>query len=91
MQKPTEAAHLNQIQYRASKLVTGALQFTSQTRFEADLSWETIVDRAKLLGICIFHKSHLLQTRPLIKRCLPELNNKITRQAGTYKTIKNIV
>ena len=86
--KPTEAARLNQIQYRASKLVTGALHFTSQTRLEADLSWETIADRAKLLGICIFHKIHLLQTRPLIRRCLPELNNNITRQAGTYKPIK---
>ena len=85
---PTEAARLNQIQYRASKLVTGALHFTSQTRLEADLSWETIADRTKLLGICIFHKIHLLQTRPLIRRCLPELNNNITRQAGTYKPIK---
>ena len=82
--KPTEAARINQIQYRASKLCSGALHFTNQSRLEADLSWETIADRAKLLGLCIFHKIHLFQTRPLIRRCMPKLNTNITRQSGTY-------
>lgn len=86
--KPTEAARINQIQYKASKLCTGALHFTNQSRLEADLSWETIDDRAKLLGLCIFHKIHLLQTRPIIRRCMPELNTNITRQSGTYKQFR---
>ena len=40
--KVTEIARLNQIQYRAAKLCTGALHFTSQTKLEDDLGWETI-------------------------------------------------
>ena len=86
--KPTEAARINQIQYKASKLCTGALHFTNQSRLEADLSWETIDERAKLLGLCIFHKIHLLQTRPIIRRCMPEINANITRQSGTYKQFR---
>ena len=86
--KPTEAARIKQIQYKASKLCTGALHFTNQSRLEADLSWETIDDRAKLLGLCIFHKIHLLQTRPIIRRCMPEINANITRQSGTYKQFR---
>ena len=83
--KHTEAACINKIQYKASKLCTGALHFTNQSRLEADLSRETIGHRAKLLGRCIFHKIHLLQTRPIIRKCMPELNANITRQSGTYK------
>ena len=60
--KPTEAARINQIQYKAAKLCSGALHFTNQRRLEVDLSWETIADRANLLGLCIFHKIHLFQT-----------------------------
>ena len=37
--KPTEAARINEIQYMAAKLCSGALHFTNQNRLEADLSW----------------------------------------------------
>ena len=37
---------------------------------------------ASTLGLCIFHKIHLFQTWPLIRRCM--LNTNITHQFGTY-------
>ena len=82
--KPTEAARLEQIQYRAAKICTGALHFSSQHKLQVDLSWEKLEDRAKFLGICIFHKIHLWQTRPLIRKCMPPLNTNKTRNSGTY-------
>ena len=62
--KVTEIARLNQIQYRAAKLCTGALHFTSQTKLENDLGWETISTRADFLGLSLFQKIHLHRTRP---------------------------
>ena len=61
--------------YRAAKLVTGALHFSSQVKLEQDLSWETISDRADFLSLCIFHKISLHETRPLIRSCMPKLHN----------------
>ena len=85
--KQTETARLSQIQYRAARICTGALMFTNQSRLEIDLSWETISERARFLGLSIFHKIHLNLTRPLIKTCMPVLNTYNTRASGTYKKI----
>ena len=85
--KQTEAARLVQIQYRAARVCSGALMFTNQSRLEADLSWESVADRAKFLGLSIFHKIHLNLTRPLIKTCMPELNTNNTRRSGCYKKL----
>ena len=56
--KQTEAARLVQIQYRAARVCSGTFMFTNQSRLEADLSWESVADRAKFLGLSIFHKIH---------------------------------
>ena len=72
--KVTELARLNQIQYRAAKLCTGALHFTNQSKLEDDLGWETISTRADFLGLSLFQKIHLHQTRPLILKCMPQIN-----------------
>ena len=53
--KQTEAARIRQIQYRGARIVTGALPFTSQSKLESDIAWETTDNRARLLGITIFH------------------------------------
>ena len=58
--------------------------FTNQSRLEADLSWESVAERAKFLGLSIFHKIHLNLTRPLIKTCMPGLNTNNTRGSGCY-------
>ena len=86
--KPTEAARINQVQYRAAKICTGALHFSSQTKLEVDLSWETIEHSAKFLGLTVFHKIHLGLTRPLVRECMPQINSNTTRSAGLYKTFK---
>ena len=38
----SEISRLDQIQYRAAKLCTGTLHFTSQCKLEDDLGWETL-------------------------------------------------
>ena len=72
--RQTDIFRLNQLQYRAAKLCAGALHFTSQSKLEADLGWESISDRAKFLGICQFQKFHIRESRPLIYNCMPHLN-----------------
>ena len=81
--KSTEIVRLNQIQYRAAKLCTGALHLTSQVKLEQDLAWETLSDRALFLGLSLFHKIHLCETRPLIRTCMQKLS--ITRHVRSNK------
>ena len=73
--KQTEIAKISKIQYRAAKLVTGALHLTSQVKLEEELGWETIQNRANYLGVTLFHKIHLKETRPLIGRLMPPLTD----------------
>ena len=79
-----QQSRLSQIQYRAAKLCSGALHFTSQSKLETDLAWESISDRAKFLGLCVFNKIDSYQTRPLIRDCMPPKNTGNTRANGTY-------
>ena len=72
--KQTEKNRLEDIQYRAAKIVTGAYHLTSQLKLNNDLGWETIQCRADILGLNIFHKIHVKETRPLIRKCMPEMN-----------------
>ena len=39
-----------------------------------ELGWETIEKRADILGLNIFQKIHLQETRPLIRNCMPKLD-----------------
>ena len=66
---------LSQVQYRAARLVTGALYLTSQVKLEKDLSWEPLSKRVEFLSISIFHKICHNVTRPLIRKCMPTLNS----------------
>ena len=70
----TEIARLENVQYRAAKLVTGALHFSSKDKLNLELGWETIQCRADMLGLNIFHKIHLQETRPLIQKYMPKLD-----------------
>ena len=47
---------LEQLQYRAAKLVTGALHFSNREKLNSELGWETIQKRSEILGLNIFHK-----------------------------------
>ena len=85
--KQTDLARLERVQYRAAKLVTGALHFTSKEKLNLELGWESIKKRIEFLGLCLLHKIHLHETRPLVRTCLTKLDwegqNK-TRSKGGY-------
>ena len=65
--KQTEMSRLENLQYRAAKIVTGAYHYTSREKLNNELGWETIEKRADILCLNIFHKIHLQETRPLIR------------------------
>ena len=84
--KAADICRLRQLQYRAAKLCTGTLHFTSQAALEKDLAWESLDNRALFLGLSLFHKIHLNQTRPLIKTAMPKPRNVgITRASDSFK------
>ena len=90
--KQTEIARLENLQYRAAKVVTGALHFTSREKLNAELGWETISQRGDFLGLNVFHKIHLHETRPLIRNCMPKLDIERKfelRSKGGYIPFKN--
>ena len=69
-----EINRLEQLQYRAAKLVVGALKYTSREKLNKELGWETIQKRIEYLGLSIIHKIHVGDTRPLLKKCLTKLD-----------------
>ena len=56
--KQTDIARFENVQYKAGKVVTGALHFTSKDKLNLELGWETIADRGNLLSLNIFQKIH---------------------------------
>ena len=72
--KQTELSRLENIQYRVAKIVTGALHFTNREKLNNELGWESILEHGNFLSVNIFHKIHLYDTRPLIRKCMPRLN-----------------
>ena len=63
--KQSDLARLEQLQYRAAKVVSGAFNLTSRERLNVELGWENIKTRIKFLGLCIFHKIHVHETKTL--------------------------
>ena len=85
--KVTDMARLDNIQYKAAKIVTGAFHYTNKDKLNAELGWETITERGNMLSLNFFHKIHLQETRPLIKKCMPKLDWEkqcVTRSKGGY-------
>ena len=72
--KQTDLARLERVQYGAAKLVTGGLYHTSREKLNNELGWENIKTRIDFLGLSIFHKIHLKETRPLVRSCLTKLD-----------------
>ena len=67
---------LDQIQYKAAKLVGGALHYTSQHKLELDMGWESIKNKAEVLGLTVYHRIHFNKTRRLVQQCLTGLDNR---------------
>ena len=82
--KLTDLARLDNIQYRAGKIVTGASHLTNMEKLNAELGWENIVKRGEILSLCFFHKIHLGETRPLIKTCMPKVNLNSTNTRAKF-------
>ena len=78
----TEKTRLEQIQYRAAKIVTGVSHQAKKVKLNEELAWETIKTRADYLGLSIFHKIAQCETRPFIRGCLSQRNRAITRNEG---------
>ena len=76
----TDIARLDNIQYRAGKIVTGAFHFTNKEKLNRELGWESISQRGDILSLSFFHKIHLHETRPLIRTCMPKVNFDINLQ-----------
>ena len=90
--KLTDLARLDRLQYRAGKLVTGALHLTSRDKLNVELGWENFQTRINFLGLSLFQKIHKYQTRPLIRRCMSELDYSkkyLTRSRGGYSPYPN--
>ena len=66
--KLTDLARLVRLQYKAAKLVTVALHFTSRDKLINELGWENMQTRINFLGLSFFHKIHLQEARPLNKK-----------------------
>ena len=84
--RQSELFKLNQLQYRAAKVVSGALHYTSKEKLNIELGWETISNRYHILGLSLFRKIIHFDTRPLILTYKPDLSPPTnTRQGPQYK------
>ena len=61
--KQTDIARLERVQYRAAKIVTGALHYSSREKLNNELGWENIKTTIDFLGLSIFHKIHVQEKR----------------------------
>ena len=52
--KLTDLARFDRLQYKAGKLVTGALHLTSRDKLNVELGWENFQTRIKFLGLSLF-------------------------------------
>ena len=69
-----DVGKLDKVQYRAARLVTKTPKSTSANRLNIDLGWEDTQTRIKFLSLCHFYKIICARTRPLIRECLPPIN-----------------
>ena len=82
--KQTEKVRLENLQYRAAKVVTGTFKFSSQQKLYIELGWETIQMRSDILGLNIFQKIHKRETRSLILKCMPKVKYETTMNLRSF-------
>ena len=91
--KKSELAQLDNLQYRAAKLVTGTFHFTNKHKLNIELGWKSIQQGGDNLSLSFFHKNHLQETRTLVRSCIPEpdIDKKYpTRSKGGYIPFKKL-
>ena len=88
--KQSDLDRLERLQYSAGKICTGALHLTSKEKLNLEMGWESIKTRIDFLGLSLFHKIHVGETRPLIKTYMTDYivkpNSKLN---ATYKLHPN--
>ena len=72
--KLTDLARLDRLQYKAGKLVCGALHYTNREKLNNELGWENFQTRINFLGLSLFQKIHRHETRPLIRNCMSSID-----------------
>ena len=88
--KLSDLERLEKLQYCAAKICTGALHLTSRDKLNKEMGWGSIKTRIDFLGLSLFHKIHLGETRPLIKTYTTKYSVKPnSRQDGGYRLHKN--
>ena len=88
--KLSDLNRLEQLQYKAGKLVTGALHLTSAEKLNNELGWESIKTRTDFLGMTLFYKINGGLTRPLLKTCMTsQVWKRNSRQFGHYTRYPN--
>ena len=88
--KLSDLARLEQIQYKAGKLVSGALHLTSAEKLNNELGWESIKTRIDFLGLTLLFKIDREETRPLLRSCLTKKVWKLnSKQFGHYTRYPN--
>ena len=73
-------------------LVCGALHYTSRDKLNSELGWENFKSRINFLGLCLFQKIHLHETRPLVRNCMSKLDyakKYLTRTKVGYSAYPN--
>ena len=71
------------------KLQCRAMIRINTDKLYKELGWESIRTRIYFLSICIFRKIHTLKTRPIIKSCLPPINQLRQVRTRLDKQINN--
>ena len=66
---------LDNLNYRAARIVTGAQKSTSSAKLLNELGWETTINRIEYLCLTQFYKIKHRLTTPLVYECLPPLLN----------------
>ena len=88
--KLSDLKRLEQIQYKAGKRVSGALHLSSTEKLNQELGWESIKTRIDFLGLSLFHKVALGETRPLLRSCLTDRIMRLScRQVGNFTQYPN--
>ena len=64
---------LDNLNYRAARLVTGAQKYTSSEKLLNELGWENTTKRIEYLCLTQFYKIRYRQTTPLVHECLPPM------------------
>ena len=66
---------LDNLNYRAARIVTGAQKSTSSEKLLNELGWENTTKRIEFLCLTQFYKIRYRLTTPLVHECLPPLLN----------------